>query len=85
MSRLLAGVAVGANLFEHALPMPSRSNNFRIIAGAHSYPGIENETRRISVFSLPVVVSPSARSYGFQVTDFEHRGPLTNPDMEEWR
>jgi hypothetical protein len=21
-------------------------------------------------------------SYGFQVTEFEHRAPLTNPDME---
>jgi hypothetical protein len=24
----------------------------------------------------------SLRSYGFQVTEFEHRGSLTNPDME---
>jgi hypothetical protein len=48
---------------------------------------IENETRAISGVAHPVVTSDELhgerRSYGLQVTDFEHRGPrLANPDME---
>jgi hypothetical protein len=38
--------------------MPSRSDNFRTIAGAHS---IENEIGKISRGPRPVVVGPSAK------------------------
>jgi hypothetical protein len=66
--------------------MPSRSDNFRTIAGAHSGLRIGKEPKRIFPFTRPVMASPSAK---LQIqgprppsSSSESEKSLANPDME---